>query len=951
MLTVVPSRRAANQRIDQRLAEREGPSSFASRNAWAHDTTTLRELTARAYRDHPSPGRLLQPPAPRFLLAEILEQLEPEVRSLFGPGISLAGTARAVEAAIAEIRQAGLSALDLAQATRGRRRLKALACVLDVYERRLAADNWWDEADVLVTAADRIRSGEWAPRGLDRLEVSGLYDVTRLQGRLLIELARRAAQTTIIVPFDPHHERLCAYAFPYIKMWEGVVDPGLAIDIEYLNGDQHDSGLPVLYRAADPADEAARVAEWVRERAEGGCPLEEIGVVAGGGDRTYALLARELDRVGVRHHARRAVRLAETPLFGATLMVFRLLEEGFKREHLKAWVSTALTSLLDASLLGAPLGTGPPASDSPAIWKRVLAGVQSPSVAAFNTALDQLHALATREHSPAAFWRRYEHILDVVGLSDTNVISTRDRDRWEETIDQVRQSLTMLGRWDAPAVGWRAHRRHLLESLSGRSAPIGTASRGVAVLTPLDARALVFRHTAIMGLGEGAYARQRPATAVLGDAERESLNEQIGERIFRTAADEAREAMLLLLERVRVTSGDVVLSYAGQDDDGNPQLPAYALTAIEEELELAPATTSESHSIPAWRRVRSTDLIVRSQELERQRAIYFSRAADGRRGQGDAFDGQLSPTTTAELAAELSDGRLTHWSASRLESWRQCPHQFFMRHVLRLYEPNEQPLEAEPTAMGTVAHEALRRLYCETPALQSPSRDSIAAAVAAAGESLPARERGDPAIWNVLSEQVTAVLARYFEYLEAKVPRGGRVPVAFELSFGRPDDELPPVLVATSTQTVELSGRLDRLDRDPASGSLHVVDYKYSLLRAHHRRAVDPTECGINQFQLYVYYLGALAWAEANQVSQPPNVTGTIHCLRGPKALDEVAAPNPNKIREMIGVTIDAAVDGSYDPSPADSTLCKWCDFRRACRIASSTPTYAGLDPTGGDAE
>jgi hypothetical protein len=769
MLTVVPSRHAADQRIDRRLAEREPLSGLGSRSTWTHDTTTLRELIARAYHDHPAPGRLLQPPAQRFLLAEILEQLEPEVRSLFGPGIGLSGTARAVEAAIAEIRQAGLLAIDLAQATHGRRRLKALACVLDAYERRLAANDWWDEADVLVTAADRIRAYEWAPPKLDQLEVAGLYDVTRLQGRLLIELARRAAQTTITVPFDPHHERLCAYAFPFIKMWEGVVDPGLAIDIEYLDGDHHDSGLPVVYRAADPADEAARVAQWVRERAEAGCPLEEISVVVASGDRTYALLARELDRVGVSHHARRAARLAETPLFGATLMVFRLLEEGFKREHLQAWVSTALTSRLDADVLGAPLGAGPPGSGSPEIWKRTLAGVQSPSAAAFNAVLDQLHELAKREHPPTVFWRRHEHILDIVGLSDTDAISTRDRDRWEQTIDQLRQTLTLLDRWDAPAVGWRTHRRHLLESLSGRSAPIGTTKRGVAVLTPLDARALVFRHTAIMGLGEGAYTRWRPATAVLGEGERESLNEQIGDRVFRTTTDEAREATLLITERIRITSGDVVLSYAGQDDDGNPQLPAYSLTAIEDELKLAPAITNKGHSAPTWRRVRSTGLIIRSQELERQRAIYFSLAADGRRGRGDAFDGQLSPTTTAELVAELSDGRLTHWSASRLESWRQCPHQFFMRHVLSLYEPDEQPLEAEPTALGTVAHEALRLLYRETPALQSPSHDSITAAVAAAGASLPTRERGDPAIWNVLSQQVTAVLARYFDHLEEEV--------------------------------------------------------------------------------------------------------------------------------------------------------------------------------------
>ena len=75
MLTIVPSRRAANQRIDQLLGAHDRRSDFESRSAWTHDTTTLRELTARAYREHPRPGRLLQPPAPRFLLAEILDRL------------------------------------------------------------------------------------------------------------------------------------------------------------------------------------------------------------------------------------------------------------------------------------------------------------------------------------------------------------------------------------------------------------------------------------------------------------------------------------------------------------------------------------------------------------------------------------------------------------------------------------------------------------------------------------------------------------------------------------------------------------------------------------------------------------------------------------------------------------------------------------------------------------
>jgi hypothetical protein len=114
-----------------------------------------------------------------------------------------------------------------------------------------------------------------------------------------------------------------------------------------------------------------------------------------------------------------------------------------------------------------------------------------------------------------------------------------------------------------------------------------------------------------------------------------------------------------------------------------------------------------------------------------------------------------------------------------------------------------------------------------------------------------------------------------------------------------------------------------------------VIDYKYSPKRKEHDEAVDPERCGVERFQLHTYFLAALAWAEAHGHPQPGAVTGAIHCIRQPAVAGPLSMPAPELVSGGIARAIEAAADGAYDPTPRDPKACRYCDFRRSCRIAT----------------
>jgi RecB family exonuclease len=467
----------------------------------------------------------------------------------------------------------------------------------------------------------------------------------------------------------------------------------------------------------------------------------------------------------------------------------------------------------------------------------------------------------------------------------------------------------------------------------------------VALLTPRDGRALRFRHTAVIGLSRGSLVGRDAAAQVLGDRERRALNDVAGARLFRLSAEAMREGSLLLAERKRETREELLLSCPLENDDSTPLLPALEYEAARRLADSASVDHSPPVEAPAWRLGRGADAVARLQAIERDRALFLSREQDTRRGHGGAYDGAFGEPRARALLALVAEGRLGRWSASQLESWRQCPHQFFQRYVLGLKRADESPVEAEASAVGILVHRALHVLYEEGVASGSgpPDHARLEAILAAAEDSVDVALRGDPAVWAATRRRTAAELVAYLRYVAEKHPwRLGDESVAFELGFGLDEEGPPAVAIETVHGRVALRGRLDRLDRDTAHGALHVLDYKHSKKRKSHQEAVDEKVCGIDRFQLYAYFLAAAEWAAREGFDAPPLITGAIHCIREPRILGPLAAPPPSEIRERIATAIEDALSGRYDPSPRDRDVCGYCDFRRSCRIALVAPGDSG---------
>lgn len=941
MLIVVPSRRVAARIADACLAESNGNrTGLGSRASWTADIVTLPDLLDRILGAHHDPRDRLTDLAAAYLVDEIVDALEPEVRRLFGPGAEGPGASRAIGAAIREMRGAGLRAADLVPAVAGNRRLQALAATLDAFERGLVALGGWDEADALRAATSMVRAGTWPESKLDGFDVMGLYDVSPLQGELLIAVALRAERVRVKIPFQPDDPDATAYAYPFVHLWERVDDP--ALDIEIVYPDREDAPLSVRFATPNhPTDEARHVADWARARIDAGTRPEEISIVLAGGAANARRVARELARRGVAHHARRAALLTETPPFAIALLPFRLIEEGFRRTDVEAWIASPLTGRLDAEALLPHIRRGPASGGPSATWRRAIREVRGESAKALNLALQRVEALGRAERAAADFWPAYADALSAAGIEQAE--GDPGWEAWHAALRDLRNGLEAMGRWDGPPMGWRFHRRSLLDAISERRERLGRPGRGVALLTPRDGRALRFRHSAVIGLSRGSLTGRDAAAQVFGDRERRALNAVAGERVFRLSAEAAREGALLLAELRSETAEELFLSCPLENDDSTPLLPALEYEAARRRAGLAPVEDFLPVEAPAWRLERTAGAVARLQTIERDRALFLSRDQDARRGQGGPYDGAFREERARALRRLVPDGRLGRWSASQLESWRQCPHQFFQRYVLRLKRPDESPVEAEASAVGILVHRALNVLYEEGPGAVPPDRERVEAVLAAAEDAVDVALRGDPAVWAATRRRTAAELVAYLRHVAAMHPPGsGERSRAFELGFGLDEDGPPAVEIDTVHGGVELRGRLDRLDHDAGSGALHVIDYKHSKKRKSHQDAVDTSICGIDRFQLYAYFLAAAEWAARAGLDAPSAITGAIHCIREPRVLGSLTAPASGTIRERIAAAIEDALAGRYDPSPRDRDVCGYCDFRRSCRIALVAPGDPG---------
>ena len=400
----------------------------------------------------------------------------------------------------------------------------------------------------------------------------------------------------------------------------------------------------------------------------------------------------------------------------------------------------------------------------------------------------------------------------------------------------------------------------------------------VHVLSAYEARQWELPVVFVCGLVEGQFPRYQAPDPFLPEHVRRRLRES-GLRI-RTADEMEHEERFLFDSALQRATASVVMTYPKNDARGEMNLPSLFLDAAQ--------MTTGSRAV----RVR------------------------------------IAPASAATVAAPLRSPDLLQvlqqkhkeMRPTALETYVQCPFQFFGRHTLKLEGPPVRPEKRFDFRLrGTIAHQVIE-------------------------EWLEARGPIEPIFDRVFADfsQKEYVVSGYAtEFVRAQILDDLRCFAASE--------RWPPELQSQAEVScrfeledgVMIRCRVDRLLQD-SEGYAFVIDYKYSP------KARDYV---INKDRLQ----GPLYWLAAERGFQL-SVAGVYYCSLRDGIHYAGWGKKPDWVKEKIEPFtrdwLDMAVErsmtaarsiagGSIAPEPSDISKCRLCDYRDACRYAGAEAAIA----------
>ena len=275
--------------------------------------------------------------------------------------------------------------------------------------------------------------------------------------------------------------------------------------------------------------------------------------------------------------------------------------------------------------------------------------------------------------------------------------------------------------------------------------------------------------------------------------------------------------------------------------------------------------------------------------------------------------------------------RLYRCTPTRLATWLDCPRRYRMTYLDRPAPPKGPPWAHN--SLGASVHNALAGWW----RLPLAGRT-----VAGAGDLL---ERGwidegfaDQAQSTATRGRARRMVERYVAGLDP-----GRDPVGVERT------------VATRTDRIAVSGRIDRLDERPADGgtALVVVDYKTG------RRALSTGDARTSMpLALYAMAAAGVLRRPCHRVELHHLPTGEVHAWEHSDATlarqlgraEDIAAECADADEQFAATAADDRGE-VFPPRPGPG--CGWCDFRAVCpegRAAAETRRpWDGLGSDDGD--
>ena len=493
--------------------------------------------------------------------------------------------------------------------------------------------------------------------------------------------------------------------------------------------------------------------------------------------------------------------------------------------------------------------------------------------------------------------------------------------------------------------GWDIGRRDVLAALDRASVPgerAGAPGR-VAVIDLLRARTRRFDTVFVLGLEQGTLPRRARVEPFLDEDSRRNLEDRHGARLEQP--DPASRDRYLFANACTRPRRRLVLVRQAVGDEGTPREPSPFWEAVRElfdEDDLRHQTLRRPLS------ALTRDIEAAPTDRERLRAL--ARAAATEPTEAAALAAQNGWDRRLRRATRAFDRptRLTHeralrlvgsrdaYSVSDLERMASCSSAWFVERYLR---PGTIDREVDRMLRGSILHSALQRFYQQLPSA-IPGADRVTPenlelaiplmrdCVAQAVETGLRIDAGD-----LDRRELEQGLQRDLEQLvrDEAASKSPFVPRELEVSFRT--FELEPGVV--------VSGKIDRIDRDPMGALGIVVDYKSGAASS----ATDIREKDLLQLPLYMLVLrDQLGLEPVGGIYVPVGggrrPRGMLRA--GPESIPGFSSRDylePEEFTEAIHTARSTAVglverirEGDVRHDPKGGECPHWCDLWRMCR-------------------
>ncbi len=336
----------------------------------------------------------------------------------------------------------------------------------------------------------------------------------------------------------------------------------------------------------------------------------------------------------------------------------------------------------------------------------------------------------------------------------------------------------------------------------------------------------------VLGLNDGVFPKNSFDAPLLSFSERDILSGE-GVSLSRCFEDSAASEEHYLYRALTAASERLYLCYAKFDQNGSAlSVSAKAAAFLEGNAAGAPLSAkaaarfvvNDETALRAYAQACEKGNTVLMKSLEASAAKSASALA-----KKAAEDAVHIIKDKSEMEAVL--GQDLYLSASRIETYEQCPFSFFMKYVMKV-EPLRKA-EISPIEAGTFVHSVLENVMRGLNGeLTSTDEETLRQLAYDSAETVICERIGDLAKTNprirYLLERLKAQSARLLLRLREEQTVSEFRPCDFELPISDSEGLNPIVYKLPNGKTVRVVGKIDRVDLLNANGKsyIRVVDYK-----------------------------------------------------------------------------------------------------------------------------